>query len=684
MRFTFGGIAALFAIAASCAGCTADQRHSGSTENSSDLIPRSVLFGNPDRLNPTLSPDGKHIAFLAPENGVMNVWVGATADPQSAQPVTKDTKRGIRQYSWAFNNTQILYVQDKDGDENWHVYSTEIDKNETRDLTPMPGVQARIVKISFDRPDEIIVAINKRNPQFHDLYKVNLQDGTSKMIEQNDDGFVDYVLDNNFRIRSATRYTPKGGTVIMTRGDANEWKTFAEVGPEDAMTTQVESTDRVGIMLYMTESRERNTSAYVAYNLKTETKTYLAEDKRCDADHVLTHPVKGYIQAVSFNNERSEWKLLDETLAPDFAYLKTVSTGDMLITSRTQDDKHWIVTYIPDKAPAKYFLYDHEKRIATFLFSNRKPLESVKLAAMQPVTIKARDGLKLVSYLTLPTDAGSNARPASPLPMVLLVHGGPWGRDTWGLNPMHQWLANRGYAVLSVNFRGSTGFGKDFINAANGQWGAKMHDDLLDAVEWAVKEKIADSKRVAIMGGSYGGYATLVGLTMSPDTFACGVDIVGPSNLVTLLQNIPPYWAPIMPMLTTRIGADAKSEEGKRYLSERSPLSFVEKIRRPLLIGQGANDPRVKQVEADQIVRAMQHKNIPVTYVLYPDEGHGFQRPQNRTSFNAVVEAFLAQHLGGRFEPIGKDLEGSTITVPNGVEFVPGLKDALPQPGKSG
>jgi dipeptidyl aminopeptidase/acylaminoacyl peptidase len=299
---------------------------------------------------------------------------------------------------------------------------------------------------------------------------------------------------------------------------------------------------------------------------------------------------------------------------------------------------------------------------------------------MHPRVIKSRDGLDLVSYLSLPkaSDPDADGKPDKPLAMVLLVHGGPWGRDTWGYNSMHQWLANRGYAVLSVNFRSSTGFGKRFTNAGDKQWGAKMHDDLLDAVEWATAQGITDKSKVAIMGGSYGGYATLAGLTFTPETFACGVDIVGPSNLITLLQTIPPYWAPILEMFTTRVG-DHRTEEGKKFLLSRSPLSFVDRIKRPLLIGQGANDPRVKQSEADQIVKAMQEKKIPVTYVLYPDEGHGFARPENRMSFNAVAEVFFAQCLGGPYEPIGDDFKGSSIQVPEGAGEIHGLPEALPK-----
>lgn len=680
MRFTFVCIGTIALISALSAGASFAQDSAAG-----GLIPRKVLFGNPDRMSPSLSPDGRQIAFIAPDNGVLNVWVGPAETPEAARPVTQDRKRGIRQFQWAFNNEQILFVQDKDGDENWHVYATDIAKNETRNLTPFPGVQARIAEVSPDHPNAILVAVNKRNPQLHDLHRVDTRTGEITLVEQNDQGFAGYAVDGAFRVRAATRFTPTGGTVILTRGPANEWVTFAEIGPEDSMTTQISGTDRTGTTLYMTESRGRNTAALVAVDLASGVKTVIAEDERCDAGEALVHPAKGTVQAVQFNYLRSEWKIVDPELKADFEYLKTVAEGDPFVGSRTLDDHRWIVMFITDTAPAKYYLYDRTAKSAKYLFTNRKQLEGLTLAHMQPVKIASRDGLNLVSYLTLPAEHGEAARPKTPLPMVLVVHGGPWARDAWGLNPVHQWLANRGYAVLSVNFRGSTGFGKDFINAGNGQWAAKMHDDLIDAVEWAIQQRIADSKRVAIMGGSYGGYATLVGLTFTPDVFACGVDIVGPSNLVTLLQNIPPYWMPILPMLTTRIGADAQSEEGRRYLEQRSPLNYVDKIRRPLLIGQGANDPRVKQVESDQIVRAMQNKNIPVTYVLYPDEGHGFQRPQNRTSFNAVVEAFLAQHLGGRFEPIGDDLEGSTMRVPAGVEFVPGLKEALPASnGKSG
>jgi dipeptidyl aminopeptidase/acylaminoacyl peptidase len=338
------------------------------------------------------------------------------------------------------------------------------------------------------------------------------------------------------------------------------------------------------------------------------------------------------------------------------------------------------VAYVLSDGPIRYYRYDRAKKKAKFLFTNQEALESLKLAPMTPVLIKSRDGLELVSYLSLPraADPDGDGKPAQPLPMVLLVHGGPWARDSWRLNPTHQWLASRGYAVLSVNYRGSTGFGKRFVNQSNMEWAGKMHDDLLDAVRWAADQRIADPKQVAIMGGSYGGYATLVGLTFTPDAFACGVDIVGPSNLVTLLETIPPYWAPMVEMFTKRVG-DHRTEDGKKLLLSRSPLSRADQIRRPLLIGQGANDPRVKQAESDQIVKAMKERGIPVTYVLFPDEGHGFARPENRTSFNAIAETFLAQCLGGPYQPIGDDFKGSSVTVPAGAEAIHDLPAALPR-----
>ena len=644
----------------------------------SSLVRRKILFENSDRARPRLSPDGKRLAFLSNVNGVLNVWIGPAEDPAAAKPVTDDKKRGIREYHWAFTNDHVLYLQDKDGDENWHVFSVDLKAGSTKDLTPFEGAQARIETVSQKMPGEILVGLNDRDKKLHDLYRVNIKTGERKLVQKND-GFSGFVSDDDYRVRFALRNNTDGSTEVVEPGPKGTWTAFTKILLEDTLTTQPVGLDKAGKTLYLTDSRGRDTASLVGIDLKSKRVTTLAEDSKADISEVMAHPTTKRIEAVAFNYDRPRWQVLDPSIQKDFDYLKTVADGDMEVVSRTKDDKRWVVVYTLSDGPVRYYRYDRDKKKAVFLFTNSKALESVKLAKMHPVVIRSRDGVDLVSYLTLPreSDPDGDGRPASALPTTLLVHGGPWARDVWGFNRMHQWLASRGYAVLSVNYRGSTGFGKKFINASSLEWAGKMHDDLIDAVSWAVAQKVSERDKVAIMGGSYGGYATLVGLTFTPDTFACGVDIVGPSNLVTLLQSIPPYWETEIEQFTKRIG-DHRTDEGRKLLTERSPLTHARKISKPLLIGQGANDPRVKQAESDQIVKAMQDKGIPVTYVLYPDEGHGFARPENRTSFNAVAEIFLAQCLGGPYEPVGEDFKGSSISVPAGKDQIFGVGDALP------
>ncbi len=654
------------------------------SEKEPTLIPRHILFGNPQKAQALLSPNGKWLSYLAPVDGILNVWVGPVDDPSKAKPVTKDKTRDIRGHSWAYTGDHILYSQDKAGDENYHVYATNVETGETKDLTPLEKVRARIQETSERFPNELLVGLNDRDPHLHDIWRVNIETRERQLIQQNE-GVAAYVTDDDFRIRFAFNYTPDGGQVLLkpqTEGETGpdaEWDEFIKVGPIDAMTTGPAGFDKSGQVLYLQDSRERDTGALFAIDLNSGEVTLVAEDPRADVGGMIVHPTEKTIQAVSFTYSRTEWKILDESIRVDLDYLATVEDGEMIVTSRTLDDTQWTVAYVLDDGPLKFYRYDRANRKAHFLFSSRDDLDNYRLVKMHTPVIKARDGLNLVSYLSLPvgSDPDGDGRPDKPLSMVLDVHGGPWARDGWGYNSTHQWLANRGYAVLSVNYRGSTGFGKNFVNAANGEWSGKMHDDLIDAVNWAVDQGIAQRDKVAIMGGSYGGYATLVGLTYTPEVFACGVDIVGPSSLVTLLQNIPPYWRPFMPVMKQRVG-DVDTEEGRAKLLKCSPLTHVDKIERPLLIGQGANDPRVTQLEADQIVKAMTAKKIPVTYVLYPDEGHGFSGEQNRMSFNAVTEAFLTEHLGGRFEPVGDDFEGASLHVPVGADDISGVAEALP------
>lgn len=641
------------------------------------LIPRQLLFGNPDKASAQISPDGAQLSWLAPRDGVLNVWVAPADDPAAARPVTRDTGRGIRIYGWAYTAAHIIYLQDRGGDENWRLYAVRLDSGEILDLTPLEGIHAQIQEASPQHPNQLLVGLNDRDAQFHDLYRIDLTTGARTLVLPND-GFAGFVTDADFRVRFAVRMTADGGAEYLERTDGGDWTTYIAVGQEDSLTTMPVGFDRSGETLYLTDSRGRDTAALKSVHLPSGLATTLAAADRADVSDTLSHPTEKTVQAVAFTTERKEWQVLDDAIAADLDFLATVADGDLEVLSRTLDDSCWIVAYLLDDGPVRYYRYLRERREAQFLFTNRAALEGLPLVKNHPVTIPARDGLNLVCYYSLPREADPDnaGRPSQPLPLALLVHGGPWARDEWGYNPVFQLLANRGYAVLSVNFRGSTGFGKGFINAGNREWGGKMHDDLLDAVQWAVDQGIADPARVAILGGSYGGYAALVGMTFTPEVFACGVDIVGPSNLITLMNTIPPYWQPQIDLFTSRVG-DYRTEEGRAFLLTHSPLTYADHIRRPLLIGQGANDPRVKQSESDQIVAAMQEKNIPVTYALYPDEGHGFARPENNLSFFAVTEAFLAEHLGGRYEPLGADLAGSSLTAPAGAEYVPGLAAAL-------
>jgi dipeptidyl aminopeptidase/acylaminoacyl peptidase len=647
------------------------------TGNENSLILREVIFGNPDRSNILLSPDGARISYLAPINGVLNVWVAPVDDLENAKLITNDTYRGIRTYGWSYTNNHVIYRQDMNGDENWRVYVVNLTSGIVKDLTPFEKVQAQLYTNSRKFPKELIVGLNKRDPRYHDLYRINIETGNINLMQNNSEGFSTYRVDENYSIRLAQKMTADGGNEIYKANGKGGWDLFLEIPMEDVLTTYMLGFNQTERSIYLADSRGRNTAGLFLLDLDTGRESLLTQDPKADLDGMIMHYAKRDAQAAAFTYERRNWKILDNSIAGDLEYLKNLEDGDVEIVSRSLDDGFWIVAYLMDNGPVQYYYYDRIKGQAKFLFTNRKGLEGIPLAKMHPVIIKSRDNLDMVSYYTLPlNNSRDDGMPNKPLPMILYVHGGPWGRDEWGYNPVHQWLANRGYAVLSVNFRGSTGFGKNFTDAGNKEWGNKMQDDLIDAVNWSINKGIADPKKIGIMGGSYGGYATLAGLTFTPKTFACGVDIVGPSNLITLMETMPPYWQPEFELYLTRVG-DNRTEEGRAFLRTRSPLFFVDRIERPLLIGHGANDPRVNENESEQIVQEMLAKRVPVTYVLYSDEGHGFVRPENKISFYAVAEAFLSQHLGGRFQSIGNDFNGSTITVPVGVEYVPGLADSL-------
>jgi len=637
------------------------------------LIPREALFGNPSRAGGQISPDGQWLAWMAPHEGVMNVWLAPARDPAAARLMTHSTDRPIPTYFIAPDSRSLLYIQDKAGDENYLAYQVDLATGEERCLTPFENTRVRLVGFSHARKDKALIGLNDRDPRHHDVHLLDLRTGELSLVLQNDGGYVHFLPDDSLTLRYALRQNAEGGTDMFEIVDGQIAETPSEsTGLEDSLTTHVAGYSADGRTLYWYDSRGRNTAALLAQDTATGEKRLIAEDAKADIGGTLRHPVTGEVEAWSVNYLKTEWVALEPGVKASLDWLRSQLAGEFFVQSRTDADDKWVIGNDPLVAPARAYLYDRTQRTLTEFYVTRPELEGAPLQPMQPVEIATRDGLTLVSYLTLSPGAEwapAQARSSQPFPMILYVHGGPWARDGYGYNPAHQWLANRGYAVLSVNFRGSTGFGKAFVNAANLEWGAKMHDDLIDAVEWAVAQGVAERDRIAIMGGSYGGYATLAGLAFTPETFACGVDIVGPSNLETLLETIPPYWAPMVKQFHERMG-NPETPEGKALLIERSPLHKADRICRPLLIGQGANDPRVKQSESDQIVEAMKAHGIPVKYVVFPDEGHGFAKPTNRIAFNAIAENFLATVLGGRAEPMGGEVEASSARILAGAELL--------------
>jgi len=603
------------------------------------LIPRSVLFGNPQKASPMVSPNGKLLAYLAPDdNGVLGIWV-RTIGKADDHLVASDPVRPIRNLLWQADSHHVLFEQDKNGDENTHVYQADIQSKTVRDLTPYPGVKANIDSIDPKYPNTLLVDMNKRDKTLFDVHRINLRTGADELDVQNPGNVSGWVADNDLQIRAALVQNPDASSTIIVRDDTKSpWRPIATYSPEDGFAApQAFSADNKS--LYVTTAFDFNAARLLRYDVKAGTFNAVVSDPVYDVGGVLIDARTRNVVAANVERDRNEWEVLDPAYAADFATIKALHPGDFSFTSQSDDGRHLVVQYVVDDGPVNYYEYDRGTRAATFLFVSRPQLQQYTLASMTPVQYQARDGLMIHAYLTLPVGVDPKN-----LPLVLLVHGGPWARDSWGYNPYPQWLANRGYAVLQPNFRGSTGYGKSFLNAGDRQWAGTMHTDLLDAKAWAVSQGYADPKKVCIMGGSYGGYATLAALAFSPTEFTCGIDIVGPSNLNTLLASIPPYWKTERAVFTKRMG------DSEEFLNTQSPLFKADKITAPLLIGQGLHDPRVNVRESDQIVAALRKANKDVEYVVFPDEGHGFARPENNIRFNAATEVFLAKYLGGRVE----------------------------------
>jgi dipeptidyl aminopeptidase/acylaminoacyl peptidase len=612
-----------------------------------DLIPRSVLFGNPERTSPQISPDGNSLAWIAPRDGVLNLWIApiggeSGVDWAAARPLTEDADRGIRMFAWAHDGRHLLYVQDVGGDENWRLYDVDPESGARRDLTPFEGIHATIIGTSKRRPDEVLVGINADNPQLHDVYRLHL--GSGELVKEIENpGYAGWLADEDLVVRCAIAPLPDGSFDVLVRDSGEgEFRHLLSVPAEDATSTDVVSFSGDGRSVLMISAAGSDTGRLTRVDLATGESTVLAEDPEADVSGVLLHPDTRDPLIVMVLKDRMTYTVLDPSVADDLKAVRALHPGDPTFSDRDEADTTWLIAFTVDAGSVTYFMYDRATKTGRLLFSARPALDGYELAPMEPFSFTARDGLLIHGYVTFPPGRGRTG-----LPAVVDVHGGPQVRDTWGYNPEAQWFANRGYLCIQVNYRGSTGYGKAFVAAGDREWGGKMHDDLIDAVGYAVNQGWADKSKVAIYGGSYGGYAALVGAAFTPDVFCCAVDIVGPSNLKTLLETIPPYWAPMIAQLYRRVG---NPETDADFLWSRSPLSRAHDIRIPLLIAQGANDPRVKQAESEQIVAALTEAGIDHEYMLFPDEGHGFAKPENRIKFYTAAERFLAKYLGGRYE----------------------------------
>lgn len=632
------------------------------------IIPREILFANPARTAPSLSPDGTRLAYLAGDGGegaVLNIWV-QTIGADDARQVTHDTHRGIFKYDWAWDNRHLLYVQDRNGDENWHVYAVDLEGGEPRDLTPFSGVQAGNLLTDVNHPDEILVGLNKRDPKSVDMYRIRLSTGEVTLETENPGDVDTWTTDTDFRIRAATALDARtNDTILRVRDTADgPWRDlvrwpFMDVGSVLYKKILGFTADGKGLIVQSPIGSEMTRLVILDAATGQELRE-LAADPRCDVWNVwwepqaMINPKTHVVEAVGFDYLKPRWEVLDPAVAKDFERLQEAGDGIFAITGRSQDDATWLVRFESDVRPPRYEIYHRDTGKLEFLFADLPELADYALAPMLPKVIPARDGLQLPSYLTLPV----GIEPKN-LPLVLAPHGGPWAQDDWVFDPWTQLLANRGYAVLQVNFRGSTGYGKNHLNAGNLQWAGNMLNDLTDAVRWAINQGIADSARVGIMGGSYGGYATLCGIAFTPELYACAVDMVGPSNVKTLFASFPPYWS----VRKVRWGRRVGDVEHDDALNRRiSPVFHADAIRAPLLIAHGSNDPRVMQSESDSIVEAMRQNDRDVTYVVYPDEGHGLGRAPNNLDFMGRVEEFLARHLGGRKEP-WRQVEGTSAQV---------------------
>jgi dipeptidyl aminopeptidase/acylaminoacyl peptidase len=622
------------------------------------LIDREILFGNPEIAGAQISPNGQYLAFVKPWKDTRNVYVKGVNEPFSAAHLlTSETKRPVAGYFWSRDSKYVLFVKDKDGDENFNVYAVDpgakpapgADAPEARDLTGLKGVQVHIYSLPKNDPDAVYIGLNDRDKAWHDLYRLRLSTGEKTLLRKNTDRIAGWEFDLSGQLRLATRSAENGDTEIL-RVDADQLsKIYSCTVFENCGVARFQ---KDGKKAYIETNKGADTNLTSLALLDPATgKTELVESdplKKVDFGGALFSEVTDQLLVTSYEDDRERRYFKDKAFESDYKWLQSQLPGKEIgAGSRTLDEQIWLVTAYSDTEPGETYLFDRKTHKLTLQFKVRERLPRESLAAMKAVHYKSSDGLEVPAYLTLPKGVA-----AKNLPAIIIPHGGPWARDSWGYNPLAQFFANRGYAVLMPNFRGSTGYGKKFLDAGNLEWGRKMQDDVTWGEKYLIAEGIADPKHIGIMGGSYGGYATLAGVAFTPDVYAAAVDIVGPSNLITLLESIPPYWEAGRKLFQERMG-DPNTPEGKKLLTERSPLNSADKIKTPLLVVQGANDPRVNKREADQIVIALRDRGFPVEYIVAPDEGHGFARPVNNMALYMQAEKFLAKYLGGRYQDGG-------------------------------
>jgi dipeptidyl aminopeptidase/acylaminoacyl peptidase len=659
------------------------------------LVPFESYLLKPSYEAPQISPDGKHIAVLGQIDGVSNLMIAEIERPTTLRPLTHERGRGLQAhtiwdeptYRWAENSRDLFYIRDDKGDENWVLYSLDTVTGASRRLTPEKGVRTRGLQTSAQFPDEVLFGMNDKEPAQVDYYRANARTGETHHVGAATPYFLK-LFDNDFKERVAIALDPKDlARVIFIRAADGTWKESNRVLPEDAEALSANHINNLGGAVITADGRKLlafssqglDTTAWVSFDLATGKREIIGLDKRVDVKRALVEPATLEPQAYMRNFTTAEWVAVNPRLQKDFDTLRAMDLGEIEVESRSHDDRTWVVSFMRPDYPVRYFLYDRDRGKTTALGVSTPQLASLKLSNMYPLVIKSSDGFDLVSYIAYPSwvKLDANGIPSTPQRLITFVHGGPSDeRAQFGFAPLLQWMTNRGYAVFVVNFRGSPGFGKAFMNAQHHEWGGAMNRDVLEQVHYLVDKKIADPKRMAVFGGSYGGYETLVAMTLTPGEFACGNAVVGPSNLETFVdpKTLPPDWSP--DSLYALLG-DPRTAEGKKLLKERSPFNYAGQTKGAMLIVQGANDVRVPTREAEQVVAAMQKAGTQVTYLLYPDEGHGIIRTENNRSFLAISEVFFGQCLGGRYSPLSKELEGSSVKVPAGIEHIRGLKETL-------